>query len=91
MRNLLLAAFGATLFGLAFSVSPTAAAPVGPAKIATPDSGVEQARTIRRKKMRRRAARATQRSVGGNAEQSSKRAPSTGKGGVGGAGGGGAN
>jgi hypothetical protein len=94
MRNLLLAAFGAALLGLSSSASPTSAAPAGPASVTAPDGGVTQARTMRRKKMTRRSmrrGRATQGSVGGNAEQPARRAPLTGRGGTGGAGGGGSN
>jgi len=100
LKKLLFAVFGAALFGLAYGVSPTSAAPAGPAQIAAPDSGVEQARMTKRwamrrgmtrgSMMRRGTARATQRSTGGNAEQPARNVPLTGRGGTGGAGGGGA-
>src|SRR5688500_9731728 len=57
MTKVLLAAFGAALFGLACGVSPTSATPVGPTQVAVPDSGIEQARTVRRKNVKRRAVR----------------------------------
>ena len=53
MKKLLFAIFGAALFGLAYGVSPTSAAPAGPAQIAAPDNGVEQARMTRKQRMMR--------------------------------------
>jgi hypothetical protein len=53
MKKLLFAVFGAALFGLAYGVSPTSAAPAGPAQIAAPDSGVDQARMTRKQRMMR--------------------------------------
>ncbi len=102
MRTILLSATAAALLGLAYGASPASAAPTHPAQIAAPDSGIEQARTMKRKKVvRSRATRATARATtgrtmpattgttGGNIEQPSRAVPQTGKGGGGGAGGGG--
>jgi hypothetical protein len=92
MRKVLVAAFGAALFGLAYGVSPTSAAPVGPTQVAVPDSGMEQARTVRRKKVKRRAMRrggVARSSTGTNVSQPERAVPQTGPGGGGGGGGGG--
>src|SRR5688572_13146003 len=83
MRKVLVAAFGATLFGLAYGVSPTSAAPVGPTQVAVPDSGIEQARTVRRKKVKRRGGVARS-GTGTNVSQPERAVPQTGPGGGGG-------
>ena len=91
MKALLLAAVGAALFGLAATVTPTAAAPAGPARIAKPDSGVEQVRRrrVKRQRVMRRGGVARS-STGTNVGMPARRVPQTGTGGAGGAGGGGA-
>ena len=86
MRKVLLVALGATLFGLAYGVTPTSAAPVGPTQVAAPDSGIEQARTVRRKKVKRRAMRrggVVRSSTGTNVSQPERTVPQTGPGGGG--------
>lgn len=88
MRKLLLASAAAFVLSFGYGVSTTSAAPAGPASIAAPDSGIEQARMHRKRMKRGRSTRATQRSVGGNMEQPA-RGGQTGKGGAGGGGGGG--
>ncbi len=102
MKTILLSAAAAALLGLAYGASLASAAPAHPAQVAAPDSGIEQARTTKRKKVvRSRATRGTARvttggtmrgttgATGGNVEQPSRAAPQTGKGGGGGVGGGG--
>ena len=60
MRNLLLSATAAALLGLAYGASPASAVPAHPVQIAAPDSGIEKARTTKRKKVvRSRAKRGT--------------------------------
>ena len=96
MRKLLLAVSGAALFGLAYGVSPTSAAPTMPVQIAAPDSGIEQAQMTRRRMMNRRMMtrqrmmnRRTMRRGGGverssggsNVSQPSRAVPQTGPGG----------
>jgi hypothetical protein len=95
MKKLLFASFAAALLGLAYSASPTSAAPAGPAQVASPDSGVEQARMMKKKRMTRRKMRRggmapMRSSTGSNVSMPGRRVPQTGTGGAGGAGGGGA-
>ncbi len=92
MKTILLSGAAVALLGLAYGASPATAAPVHPAQVAAPDSGIEQARTMKRKKVvRSRATRGTARATtggtmrattgttGGNVEQPSRAVPQTGK------------
>jgi hypothetical protein len=68
MKTIMLSATAGALLGLAYGASPAPAASAHPAQIAAPDSGIEQVRTTKRKKVvRSRSTRGTARTTTGGA------------------------
>ena len=92
MRKLLFASAATFLLSFGYGVGTTSAAPMSPASVVAPDSGIAQARMHRKRMMRKRGMRRSmmrrggvaRSSTGTNVSQPARMVPQTGPGGGGG-------